>query len=235
MPTDSKTIVSFSLIRVRNFFEQHIAELAGDLVCRPRAIGDHRRVGLPRRFAAEHFLFPGHNHARICNRRARQLPARNRYDQGAGPNPFGLDHWRTSASCNANDRRMLDRVRADYLPLRHRCQAERSVVGEALAMRFGRTKNLDVIQRWQSPANRQELTACLAPAADESQHIRIGRSEISAGNAGGSARAPDVERRAGYQRQQIAAFLIEEQNKIGIFGAAKKRIDADPLTGAWHR
>ena len=93
----------------RNFFEQHIAELAGDLVCRPRTIGDHRRVGLPRRFAAEHFLFPGHDHARICNRRARQLPARNRYDQGAGPNPFGLDDWRTSAGCNANDRRMLDR------------------------------------------------------------------------------------------------------------------------------
>ena len=93
MPTDSKTTVWFSRTRPGNFSQDDVAQLAGDFLRRPTAVGDHRHVGLARRFAAEQLFFPRHDDTRVRHRLARQLPAGDGNDQRARFDPFRFDHW----------------------------------------------------------------------------------------------------------------------------------------------
>ena len=74
------------------------------------AVGDHRHIGLARRFAAEHSSFHDtmtREFATVC---AWQLPAGDRDDQRAGFDPFRFDHWRTRTGRQADDRLAFDRA-----------------------------------------------------------------------------------------------------------------------------
>src|SRR5262245_34605043 len=49
------------------------------------------------------------------------------------------------------------------------------------------------------------------------------------------AGTPRIERSPGDQREQIAAGIVEENDKISVLRAAKKRADPHTLPGLWHR
>ena len=155
----------FSLIRVGIFSSSTSPSSPAIWSARPRAIGDHRRVGLPRRFAAEHFLFQDTITREFvivargsCPLVIDTTKAPGRTHSGSMTGERVLVAMLTIGACSTAARGLFTASTSMPKPNAH-------FLGEALAMRFGRTQNFDFVQRRQSPANRQKLTACLAPAA----------------------------------------------------------------------
>jgi hypothetical protein len=83
-------------------------------------------------------------------------------------------------------------------------------------MRRRRTINPNPDKSWQRPADGNQLPASLASAAQQSQRPGAGRRQISARDSRRSSSAPDIQRAPRQQRQEIAAFVVEQQMEVGV-------------------
>jgi len=97
-----------------------------------------------------------------------------------------------------------------------------------------RAEDFHFFQHGERPRNRQDLSARLTAAANQSEGIGSRRCQVPACDPGGRAGAPNVERSTSNQRQQIATLFIEKQDEIGILRAAKQRVDAHSLPRSRH-
>ena len=93
--------------------------------------------------------------------------------------------------------------------------------GESAAVRLCRTKDAYVVKRRLSAANGDQLSTCLAAAAEKSHGLGVLRREIASRDTARRPGAPDVKLPPGDYREQVAIVVVEEQVKLGISSAAK--------------